>query len=211
MSTPSAVPGTMRPRTRSAGKPKTPISSEARMTRLVTLSSAKPRKPLTSPAAIQRGARGLAGVGGGAAGEELPRLLADTLGQRRAPRELAATLRDHVVLELHQRARLRAEAQPRGVETTLSRLVVLQHRLDARVLTLGVRVEEHPQPALHVVIRAAGKHARIVAARGRARGRRTPHRALGARSAVLTYRLGRARRRLRCRRALRTRRSSRIS
>src|SRR5438067_1858265 len=110
----------------------------------------EPSKPLTSPAAIQRGARGSAGVGGGAAGEELPRLLADTLGQRRAPRELAATLRDHVVLELHHRARLRAEAQPRGVETTLSRLVVLQHRLDARVLTLGVRVEEHPQPALHV-------------------------------------------------------------
>src|SRR5437773_2444406 len=112
MSTPSAVPGTMRPRTRSAGKPKTPISSEARMTRLVTLSRAKPRKPLTSPAAIQRGARTSAGVGGGAAGEQLPRLLADTLRERRAPRQLAAVPRDHVVVELHQAARVRAEPQP---------------------------------------------------------------------------------------------------
>src|SRR5437867_895799 len=51
----------MRPSTRSAGKPNTPIRSEARMTRLVTLSRARPRKPLTSPAAIQRGARTSAG------------------------------------------------------------------------------------------------------------------------------------------------------
>src|SRR5205823_13331422 len=45
----------------------------------------------------------------------------------------------------------------------LPRVVVVQHRLDARVLTLGVRVEEHEQPALHLVVGAAGKHARIVA------------------------------------------------
>src|SRR5438876_725082 len=47
----------MRPSTRSAGKPKTPMRSDERMTRLVTLSRASPRKPLTSPAAAQRGAR----------------------------------------------------------------------------------------------------------------------------------------------------------
>src|SRR3989449_5905046 len=97
----------MRPSTRSAGKPNTPIRSEARMTRLVTLSRTRPRKPLTSPAAVQRGARTSAGgdVGGGAAGEQLPRLLADTLGEGRAPRQLAAVARDHVVVELHQAAR----------------------------------------------------------------------------------------------------------
>src|SRR2546422_3942707 len=107
----------MRPSTRSAGKPNTPIRSEARMTRLVTLSRTRPRKPLTSPAAVQRGARTSAGgdVGGGAAGEQLPRLLADTLGEGRAPRQLAAVARDHVVVELHQAARVRAEPQPGAV------------------------------------------------------------------------------------------------
>src|SRR5262250_3171799 len=94
----------MRPRTSSAGKPKTPISSEERMTRLVTLSRASPRKPLTSPAASQRGARASAGpdVGAGAAGEQLPRLLSDAFRERRAPRQLAAVLRDLLVIELHQ-------------------------------------------------------------------------------------------------------------
>src|SRR5919198_3683965 len=150
----------MRPSTRSAGKPKTPISSEARMTRLVTLSRARPRKPLTSPAAIQRGARTSAGVGGGAAGEQLPRLLANTLGEGRAPRELTAVARDHIVVELHQTARVRADPQPGAVRAAFARVVVVEHRLDARVLTLGVRVEEHAQPALHVIVRAARKHAR---------------------------------------------------
>src|SRR5438105_2734024 len=91
----------MRPSTRSAGKPKTPMRSDERMTRLVTLSRARPRKPLTSPAAAQRGARRSAGadVGGGAAGEEFSRLASHALGERRAPRELTAVLRDLLVDE----------------------------------------------------------------------------------------------------------------
>src|SRR5947207_5403775 len=144
----------MRPSTRSAGKPKTPMRSDERMTRLVTLSRASPRKPLTSPAAAQRGARrsASADVGGGAAGEEFSRLASHALGERRAPRELAAVLRDLLVVELHQAASMRTEAQPGAVRAALPRVVVVvQHRLDARVLTLGVRVEEHEQPALHLV------------------------------------------------------------
>src|ERR1700682_2087651 len=155
----------MRPSTRSAGKPKTPMRSDERMTRLVTLSSASPRKPLTSPGATQRGGRrsASADVGGGAAGEEFSRLASHTLGERRAPRELAAVLRDLLVVELHQATRVSTEAQPGAVRAALPRVVVVQHRLDARTLTLGVRVEEHEQPALHRVVGAAGKHAWIVA------------------------------------------------
>src|SRR5262245_38646428 len=157
----------MRRRTRSAGNPKTPIRSEERMTRLVMLSRARPRKPLTSPAAIQRGARASAraDVGGGTAGEQLPRLLADALGEPGAPRQLAAMLRDLLVVELHQRGGVRTESQPGAVGASLSLVVVVQHRLDARVLTLGVGVEEHSQPTLDIVVRTARKHARIVAGR----------------------------------------------
>src|SRR3989441_1650839 len=154
----------MRPSTRSAGKPKTPIRSEARMTSCVTLSRARPRKPLTSPAVIQRGARDSAGadVDGGAAGEQVSRLLADALRLGGAPRQLAAMLRDLLVVELHQAARVRTEAQPRAVRASLALVVVVERRLDARVLTLGVRVEEHQEPALDLVVRATRKHARIV-------------------------------------------------
>src|SRR6266571_1457966 len=169
----------MRPSTRSAGKPKTPIRSEDRMTRFVTLSRARPRKPLTSPAATQRDARDSAGadVGGGAAGEERPRLLADALGERGAPRQLAAMLRDLMVIELHQAGRVLAQPQPGAVRAAL---------------------------ALVVVVGAARKHARIVAGFDRVTAA-----ARGAASlpATLTdYRLGRIRRRRRCRRALRARR-----
>src|SRR2546428_7596481 len=188
----------MRPSTRSAGKPKTPIRSEDRMTRFVTLSRARPRKPLRSPAATQRDARDSAGadVGGGAAGEERPRLLADALGERGAPRQLAAMLRDLMVIERHQAGRVLAQPQPGAVRAALALVVVVQHRLDARVLTLGVRVEEHAKPTLDVVVGAARKHARIVAG-----FERVTAAARGAASlpATLTdYRLGRIRRRLRC-------------
>src|SRR5439155_555061 len=50
--TPSAVPGTIRPRTRSAGNLKTPIRRLERMTSCVTLSRARPRNPLRSPDAF---------------------------------------------------------------------------------------------------------------------------------------------------------------
>src|SRR3989441_10640631 len=188
----------MRPSTRSAGKPKTPIRSEDRMTRFVTLSRARPRKPLTSPAATQRDARDSAGadVGRRAAGEERPRLLADALGERGAPRQLAAMLRDLLVIELNQAGRVLAQPQPGAVRAALALVVVVQHRLDARVLTLGVRVEEHAEPTLDVVVGAARKHARIVAGFDRvtAAARGAP----SLPSPLTDYRPGRVRRRLRC-------------
>src|SRR5262245_8856673 len=152
--TPRAVPVTRSPRTRTAGNPKTPIRSDERMTRLVMLSSAKPRKPLTSPAAIQRGVRASVGadVGGGAAGEQLPRLLANTLGERRAPCQLAAMLRDLVVVELYRCRGVLTEPQPGAIGAASPLLIVVERRLDARILALGVRVEEHPQPALDIFI-----------------------------------------------------------
>src|SRR5436309_1473969 len=182
--------------------------SEGRKTRFVTLSRARPRKPLASPAATQRDARDSAGadVGGGAAGEERPRLLADALGERGAPRQLAAMLRDLMVIELHQAGRVLAQPQPGAVRAALALVVVVQHRLDARVLTLGVRVEEHAEPTLDVVVGAARKHARIVA--GFERVTAAARGAASLPSTLTDYRLGRIRRRLRCRRALRARRSS---
>src|SRR2546428_11898000 len=104
----------MRPSTRSAGKPKTPIRSEDRMTRFVTLSRARPRKPLTSPAATQRDARDSAGAdgGGGAAGQERPRLLAAALGEPGAPRPPAPPPPGLRVIPLPQARRTLAQPQP---------------------------------------------------------------------------------------------------
>src|SRR4029453_9255538 len=96
----------MRVRTRSAGKPKTPMRTLERMTRTVTLSRARPRKPLTSPAASQRGARkGLAGAGvGGPRAEGRLHPGARPLGQRRAPGQRAPVLGDVLVVELDRSA-----------------------------------------------------------------------------------------------------------
>src|ERR671923_1124480 len=103
MSTPSAVPGSMRPSTRSAGKPNMPMRTLEKMTRTVTLSRARPRKPLTSPAASQRGVRGGlagAGVAGAPGGQETLHLGARALGQARAPSQLTAVVGDVLVIEL---------------------------------------------------------------------------------------------------------------
>src|SRR5687767_15203267 len=106
----------MRPSTRSAGKPKTPISSAARMTSCVTLSSAKPRKPLTSPGAAQRSGR-LRARGG----VESPRLTSDTSREIHAPAELAAMGGHRLVVELHHRGRPLAEHEPGGVGDAVAR------------------------------------------------------------------------------------------
>src|SRR5687767_1849963 len=155
----------MRPSTSSAGKPKTPISSEARMTSCVRLSRARPRKPLTSPGAAQRSGRLRAGGGvvGGAAGEESPRLTSDASREIHAPAELA-TMRGHrLVVELHQRGRPRAEHETDGVGAVLACLIVLEHGLHARMLAFGVGVQEHLEPPCDLVVGAARKHAAILA------------------------------------------------
>src|SRR5687768_14091668 len=148
----------MRPSTRSAGKPKTPISSEARMTSCVTLSRAKPRKPLTSPGAAQRSGR-LRARGG----VESPRLTSDTSREIHAPAELAAMGGHRLVVELHHRGRPLAEHEPGGVGDVVARLIVLEHGLHARMLALGVGVQEHLEPPCDLIVGAARKHAAILA------------------------------------------------
>src|SRR5439155_7814315 len=85
--TPSAVPGTILPSTRSAGKPKIPISAPERMTRTPTLSRASPRNPLRSPGPSQAGLRR---AGDGTA--EIPHGLPGALGEITTPLQLAASL-----------------------------------------------------------------------------------------------------------------------
>src|SRR5688572_11622507 len=150
----------MSPSTRSAGKPKAPMRSDERMTSWVTLSSARPRKPLTSPGAAQRSGNLLAAgdAAGGGAGEELPRLTPDAQREVGTPRQLAPTGGDLPVVELHHRARLLGETQARGVGHALLRRLVVEYGLDARMLALGVGVEEHLEPPRDLVVRATGEH-----------------------------------------------------
>src|SRR5262245_53979222 len=126
----------MRPRTRSAGKPKTPISSPERMTRLVVLSSARPRKPLTSPAASQPGARGLSGAGVASApgGVQRPGQGADAGRERRTPRQRPAVVGDLAVLERHRVAEALTEAHAGAVRLALEIAAGVKHDLHARIL-----------------------------------------------------------------------------
>src|SRR5258706_10003780 len=135
----------MRPSTRSAGKPNTPMSTLEKMTRTVTLSRARPRKPLTSPAASQRGVRpGLAGAGVGGAPGAGQRLHhgARPLGQRRAPRQRAAVLGDVLVVELQRVAHAVTDVDPRPIRAAVERVVLVEDDLRARILALGVRGQE---------------------------------------------------------------------
>src|SRR5690606_3342875 len=61
-STPSAVPGNMRPNTTSAGNWKIPTRAAAMKPRMDRLSTTRPKKPLRSPATIQGRGRGWTGA-----------------------------------------------------------------------------------------------------------------------------------------------------
>src|SRR3990170_117820 len=161
--TPSAVPGTMRPSTRSGGKPKTPIRSDERMTSCVRLSSARPRNPLRSPAPSQRGER-LPGPGVGASPrrDELTGEARDAPGERRAPGEAPAVPRDLAVVELERVRRPLAEPQPGAVRGLRARLARVEQDLHARAHALGVRGEEGVEPALDLVVAPAGEHAGVL-------------------------------------------------
>src|SRR5262245_14734272 len=150
----------MRPRTRSAGKPKAPISSVERMTRLVTLSSARPRKPLTSPGASQKGRRRLAGarVASAPGADQAPGECARTSGERRTPVERATMVGNVLVVQLQRLAEAPGEAKARAVRATPQGIVLVEDHLDPRVLALGVRGQEHPQPARDFVVGAPGEH-----------------------------------------------------
>src|SRR5215475_5320202 len=114
----------MRVRTRSAGKPKTPMRTLEKMTR-----------PLTSPAASQRGARvGLAGAGvGGPGAERRLHLGARALGQRRAPGERTAMLGDVLVVELQRLAHPVAHVDARAIRAALERVIAVEDDLGAQM------------------------------------------------------------------------------
>src|SRR5438552_632022 len=160
--TPSAVPGTIRPSTRSAGNLKTPIRRLERMTSWVTLSRARPRNPLRSPEAIQawrRSARSAVGGPLGALGApQDPRELPRPVGERRAPREAPAVVRHLAVVELHQGAHLVSEPEPCAVGLPRAGVARLELDLHAGIDALGVRGEKIPEPARDLVVAAAGKH-----------------------------------------------------
>src|SRR2546427_182572 len=160
--TPSAVPGTIRPSTRSAGNLKTPIRRLERMTSWVTLSRASPRNPLRSPEAIQawrRSARSAVGGPLGALGApQDPRELPRPVGERRAPREAPAVVRHLAVVELHQGAHLVSGPEPRAVGLPRAGVARLELDLHAGIDALGVRGEKIPEPARDLVVAAAGEH-----------------------------------------------------
>src|SRR6266545_1022500 len=136
------------------------MSRLERMTRLVVLSSTRPRKPLTSPAASQRGEDVLtsAGVAGALGAQEAARQRARAGGERRAPEQRATMVGNVLEVELQRLAHAITEAQPGPVRACPERVVLVEDDLDAGMLTLGVRGEEHPQPSSDLVVGAAGEH-----------------------------------------------------
>src|SRR5436190_11714281 len=161
-STPSAVPGTIRPSTRSAGNLKTPIRRLDRMTSCVTLSRARPRNPLRSPDAIHpRRPSARSAVGRPLRVEQGTRELPHPGSERRAPREAPAVVRDLAVVQLDHVAHRGPEPEPRAVGFALSRVTRLELDLDAWIDVLRVRAEEIPEPARDLVIATAGKHGRL--------------------------------------------------
>lgn len=147
------------------------------MTSCVTLSRARPRKPFRSPGRIHCGLD-LAGPGVGysLSRDELSGQLLDVLGEASAPGEAATVVGDLTKVELDEGSEALAESQSRAVRLP-SMVVVLEDDLDARVDPLGVGGEEVSEPARHFVIRAARKHAGILASASR--GDRDRERATG--------------------------------
>src|SRR5439155_1130044 len=144
--TPSAVPGTIRPRTRSAGNLKTPIRRLERMTSCVTLSRARPRNPLRSPDAIHpRRPSARSAVGRPLRVEQGTRELPHPGSERRAPREAPAVVRDLAVVQLDHVAHRGPEPEPRAVGFALARVTRLELDLDAWIDVLRVRAEEIPE------------------------------------------------------------------
>src|SRR2546425_1588549 len=162
-STPSAVPGTIRPSTRSAGNLKTPIRRLERMTSCVTLSRARPRNPLRSPGLLQpRRGSARSGVGRPLRAEPAACQLPRPLGARRAPREVRAVVCDLAVVELHDGAHAPAEPEPRAIGLPLPLIACLELHLEPRINALRVRGEEVPEPAFDLVVGAARKHGGIL-------------------------------------------------
>ena len=129
------------------------------MTSWVTLSRARPRNPFRSPEAIQarrRSAR--SAVGGPLRAPQGVRELPRPVGERRAPHEAPAIVRDLAVVELHHGAYLVSEAEPRAVRLPLTHVTRPELDLHAWIDALGVGGEKIPEPARDFVVAAAGKH-----------------------------------------------------
>jgi hypothetical protein len=134
------------------------------MTSCVTLSRARPRKPFRSPARIQRG-RELSGPGvdRSLSRGDLPGQLSSALGEAGAPGEASAVVGDLAKAELEDRPEPLTESQPHAVRLPFPMVIVFERDLDAGIDPLGVGGEEVSQPACNLLIRAARKHAGILA------------------------------------------------
>src|SRR5438094_548895 len=142
---------------------RTPIRRLERMTSCVMLSRARPRNPLRSPGLLQpRRGSARSRVGRPLRAEPGAREPLRPLGERRAPREAPAAVRDLAVVELHDRAHQPPEPEPRAIGLPLPLVARLELHLEPRIDTLRVRGEEIPEPAPDLVVAAAGKHGSIL-------------------------------------------------
>src|SRR5882672_12118446 len=164
MSTPAAVPGTMRRRTRSGGNLKTPMRRLPRMTSWVVLSRASPKNALTSPGATQRGPRRATVTLGGSSLARRRRHgvanePADPLGEGLAPGEAAAAISHFRVgeLDLGREPLADPDAQPIGL--ALARALTIEQHFRMKVLALGMGLREVPDPARHLIVVTAAEHA----------------------------------------------------
>src|SRR6185436_7786065 len=91
-------------------------------------------------------------------GHQAPRQRARARGQRRAPGQLAPMIGDLLEVELDRLAHPLAEPKTRTVRAAFERVVLVEHDLDAGILTLGVGGQEDPQPALDFGEGPTGEH-----------------------------------------------------
>src|SRR5437667_308460 len=124
---------------------------------------ARPRNPVRSPGLLQpRRGSARSRVGRPLRAEPGAREPLRPLGERRAPREAPAAVRDLAVVELHDRAHQPPEPEPRAIGLPLPLVARLELHLEPRIDTLRVRGEEIPEPAPDLVVAAAGKHGSIL-------------------------------------------------
>src|SRR5439155_16172444 len=82
------------------------------------------------------------------------------LGERGAPGEAAAVVRNLAVVELHDGAHLPSQAEPRAVGLPLPLVTRLEFHLEPRIHALGVGGEEVPEPARDLAVATAREHFR---------------------------------------------------
>src|SRR5207237_6518868 len=136
-STPRAVPGTILPSTRSAGKPKMPISAPERMTRTPTLSRASPRNPFRSPGPSHAGLRR---AGGGTG--EIPHGLPGAFGEITTPLQLASMIGDGSIIELDRVSNVITDADARAVRLPFALVATFELDFRVEIFTLGVRSQQ---------------------------------------------------------------------